>query len=241
MVAGRPGTGMAMPPPQTGMRTAMGTAAGGGAGFGGGIREGKFTEQVYSMIRDKRYHEAIAVLSGKVMEFPNSRAAASLIAYCYYYVADYASAIAAYERLVKLCPDVETYKLYLAQALFKGGHYDAATKACQAVGDSEELSHKVMAPLPPRAAAAARRRPPGRPPARRRVPTPPGPSSSAGAAAAGGDQVRDGRPDERARLHRAVPVRRPPQPTNRRPASECTLTPLTSGPTRPTPSSTTRA
>ena len=96
MVAGRPGTGMAMPPPQTGMRTAMGTAAGGGAGFGGGIREGKFTEQVYSMIRDKRYHEAIAVLSGKVMEFPNSRAAASLIAYCYYYVADYASAIAAY-------------------------------------------------------------------------------------------------------------------------------------------------
>ena len=181
------------------------------------------------------------MLSGKVMEFPNSRAAASLIAYCYYYVADYASAIAAYERLVKLCPDVETYKLYLAQALFKGGHYDAATKACQAVGDSEELSHKVMPPLPPRAAAAARRRPPGRPPARRRVPTPPGPSSSAGAAAAGGDQVRDGRPDERARLHRAVPVRRPPQPTNRRPASECTLTPLTSGPTRPTPSSTTRA
>ena len=116
-----------------------------------------------------RYHEAIAVLSGKVMEFPNSRAAASLIAYCYYYVADYASAIAAYERLVKLCPDVETYKLYLAQALFKGGHYDAATKACQAVGDSEELSHKVaprrQAPPPPRAACAPARR-------RRRVPTP---------------------------------------------------------------------
>ena len=92
----------------------------------------------------ERYHEAIAVLSGKVMEFPNSRAAASLIAYCYYYVADYASAIAAYERLVKLCPDVEQYKLYLAQALFKGGHYDAATKACQAVGDSEGQPSKEV-------------------------------------------------------------------------------------------------
>ena len=100
----RPGTGMAMPPPQTGMRTAVGTSAGASAaGFGGGIREGKFTEQIYSMIRDQKHQEAIAVLSTKVLEFPNSRAATSLLAYCYYYVGDFQQAIGLYERLTKLC------------------------------------------------------------------------------------------------------------------------------------------
>ena len=113
----RPGTGMAMPPPQTGMRTAVGTSAGASAaGFGGGIREGKFTEQIYSMIRDQKYQEAIAVLSTKVLEFPNSRAATSLLAYCYYYVGDFQQAIGLYERLTKLCPDNDEYKFHYAQA-----------------------------------------------------------------------------------------------------------------------------
>lgn len=97
-MAFRPETGMAMPPPQTGMRTAMGTGLGtamGGAGayFGGGVREGKNTEMIYTMIRDGKYHEAISVLSSKLMEFPSSRAAASLLAYCYYYVSDYQNAL----------------------------------------------------------------------------------------------------------------------------------------------------
>ena len=108
---------MAMPPPQTGMRTAVGTSAGASAaGFGGGIREGKFTEQIYSMIRDQKYQEAIAVLSTKVLEFPNSRAATSLLAYCYYYVGDFQQAIGLYERLTKLCPDNDEYKFHYAQA-----------------------------------------------------------------------------------------------------------------------------
>ena len=55
---------MAMPPPQTGMRTAVGTSAGASAaGFGGGIREGKFTEQIYSMIRIAVTPEVNAVSS----------------------------------------------------------------------------------------------------------------------------------------------------------------------------------
>ena len=140
----RPGTGMAMPPPQTGMRTAVGTSAGASAaGFGGGIREGKFTEQIYSMIRDQKYQEAIAVLSTKVLEFPNSRAATSLLAYCYYYVSDFRSAVENYERLMKMCPEIEQYKFYYAQALFKEGLYEPALKACQAV-DSPELAERVL-------------------------------------------------------------------------------------------------
>lgn len=144
----RPGTGMAMPPPQTGMRTAagtaMGTSAGGANSFGGGIREGKFTEQIYSMIRDAKYHEAIAVLSTKVLEFPTSRAATSLLAYCYYHVGDFQNAIQYYERLTRLCPENDEYKFHYAQALFKAGLYDPAVKACQSVADVPDLVAKVQ-------------------------------------------------------------------------------------------------
>jgi magnesium-protoporphyrin O-methyltransferase len=59
----------------------MGTAAGGGGGGGFGmVRDGKATEQIYSMIRDGKYHDAIAVLQQKQFEFPMSRAALSLLA-----------------------------------------------------------------------------------------------------------------------------------------------------------------
>jgi len=133
-------------PPQTGMRTAMGTAMGGGGGLAGygGVREGKNTEMIYSMIRDGRYHDAIPVLSSKLMEFPSSRAAASLLAYCYYYVSDYQSALQQYERLMKMCPEVDEYKLYYAQSLFKAGLYEPALKACQNVADNPELATRVL-------------------------------------------------------------------------------------------------
>ena len=138
-----------MPPPQTGMRTAMGTALGTAMGGGnmagyGGVREGKNTEMIYTMIRDGRYHDAIPVLSSKLMEFPSSRAAASLLAYCYYYVSDYQNAIQMYERLMKMCPEVDEYKMYYAQSLFKAGLYEPALKACQNVADNPELSTRVL-------------------------------------------------------------------------------------------------
>ena len=141
----RPGTGMGMPAPMTGMRTAMGTAAGGGGGGGFGmVRDGKATEQIYSMIRDGKYHDAIAVLQQKQFEFPMSRAALSLLAYCYYYVSDFQLAMQSYEQLLKMCPEVEEYKLYYAQALFKAGLYEPALKACQAVADSSALGQRVI-------------------------------------------------------------------------------------------------
>jgi len=132
-------TGMAMPPPQTGLRTAMGTAAGLGGAFGGGaIREGKYTEQIYGMIRDGKYAGAVEVLSTKLLEFPNSRSAASLLAYCYYHMGDFQNALQMYERLMRMCPEVQEYKLYYAQSLFKAGLYEPAMKACQNVDDGDE-------------------------------------------------------------------------------------------------------
>ena len=144
----RPGTGLAMPPPMTGMRTAMGTAlgtaAGGAASFGGGLREGKFTEYIYGMIRDGKWDDAISPLSTKLYEFPTSRAAASLLAYCHYQTGDFQNAIQSYEQLMRLCPDVDSYTLYYAQSLFKAGLYEPAMKACQNVADSAELGGRVI-------------------------------------------------------------------------------------------------
>ena len=128
----------------TGMRTAMGTAAGGGVAGFGGLRDGKNTEQLYSLIRDGKYHEAIDILATKQLEFPTSRAAQSLLAYCYYYVSDFQNALMMYERLIKMCPEVEEYKFYYAQSLFKGGLYEPALKACQNCADSPGLSQRVL-------------------------------------------------------------------------------------------------
>jgi len=36
------------------------------------------------------------------------------------------------------CPEVQEYKLYYAQSLFKAGLYEPAMKACQNVDDSDE-------------------------------------------------------------------------------------------------------
>ena len=132
-----------MPPPMTGMRTAMGTAQGGGAGGFGAVRDGKATEQIYGLIRDGKYNDAINILNTKMLEFPNSRAATSLLAYCYYYVSDFSSALQHYERLMKMCPEVESYKFSYAQSLFKAGMYEPALKACQMV-EGPELQERVL-------------------------------------------------------------------------------------------------
>ena len=48
-----------------------------------------------------------------------SRAALSLLAYCYFYMQDFANAADCYEQLTLIFPDVEDYKLYYAQALYQ--------------------------------------------------------------------------------------------------------------------------
>lgn len=94
----------------------MGTGMGGAAAqFGGMIREGKYTEQIYGMIRDGKFQEAISILQTKVLEFPNSRAAASLLGHCQYQISDFQSAITTYERLMRLCPDVPQNRLSSSQ------------------------------------------------------------------------------------------------------------------------------
>uniref|UniRef100_A0A8C4IAQ5 Tetratricopeptide repeat protein 30 n=1 Tax=Dicentrarchus labrax TaxID=13489 RepID=A0A8C4IAQ5_DICLA len=58
-----------------------------------------------------------------------SRAALSLLGYCYYHIQDFTSSAECYEQLTQLHPEVEEYKVYYAQSLYKAGAYPEATKA----------------------------------------------------------------------------------------------------------------
>ena len=86
-----------------------GTSAGGFAfgGNRGAAPEGQYTATIYGMIRDGLYADAIRVLSLELQNFPRSRAALSLLGYCYYMVQDFRSAAQAYEELVKYFPEGE--------------------------------------------------------------------------------------------------------------------------------------
>ena len=49
------------------------------------IKDGEYTKTIYGMIKEQRYNEAINVLSFIYDSNPSSRAALSLLAYCYFY------------------------------------------------------------------------------------------------------------------------------------------------------------
>jgi len=95
------------------------------------------------MIRDQMYIEAITALNYQLQMFPRSRAAISLLAYCYYHIQDYVQAVTQYEQLTKFCPYVTEYKIYYAQALFKAGRYADAIKQSLRV-DGEQHQHRMI-------------------------------------------------------------------------------------------------
>lgn len=104
---------------------------------------GQYTNVVYTAIKDQNYSEAIDILAIELQNFPRSRAALSLLGYCYYKVGDFPNASNCYEQLVGLCPEVEEYKLYYSQCLFKAGLYPDATRAAIRV-EGEEFSQRTL-------------------------------------------------------------------------------------------------
>lgn len=79
-----------------------------------------------------------------VQALPESRAALSLLGFCFYHLHDFPSAVAAYEALLKLYPDVEEYKLYYAQSLYKAGLYMDAMRASVRVEEPKYAQRKLM-------------------------------------------------------------------------------------------------
>uniref|UniRef100_A0A3B4D5C4 Tetratricopeptide repeat protein 30 n=1 Tax=Pygocentrus nattereri TaxID=42514 RepID=A0A3B4D5C4_PYGNA len=61
--------------------------------------------------------------------FFQSRAALSLLGYCYYHMQDFTNAAECYEQLIQLHPEVEDYKLYYAQSLYGACAFQEAMKA----------------------------------------------------------------------------------------------------------------
>ncbi|XP_017161659.1 intraflagellar transport protein 70A [Poecilia reticulata] len=93
------------------------------------IKDGEYTATIYKLIKDGQYVEAIHILNGQLQKHTKSRAALSLLGFCYYHIQDFSSAAECYEQLTQLHPEVEEYKLYSAQSLYKAGAYSEATKA----------------------------------------------------------------------------------------------------------------
>uniref|UniRef100_A0A7S1G6M3 Tetratricopeptide repeat protein 30 n=1 Tax=Bicosoecida sp. CB-2014 TaxID=1486930 RepID=A0A7S1G6M3_9STRA len=135
---------MAMPGTAMPGTSIPGTSMGGGAGGAfGAVAEGSYTSTIYGMIREGKYADAIRLLNLQLQNFPRSRAALSLLGYCYYYLQDFGNAAQAYEQLVKFFPEVEEYKIYYAQTLHRAGVYAEATRAALRVDDSQ-YHHKLL-------------------------------------------------------------------------------------------------
>ncbi|CAM4377667.1 hypothetical protein PO909_001700 [Leuciscus waleckii] len=93
------------------------------------IKDGEYTATVYKMIKEGRYGDAIHILSKEHQKHTKSRAALSLLGYCYYHMQDFTNAAECYEQLTQLHPEVEDYKLYYAQSLYGACAFPEAMKA----------------------------------------------------------------------------------------------------------------
>ncbi|KAI8492712.1 Tetratricopeptide repeat protein 30A [Branchiostoma belcheri] len=92
-------------------------------------KEGEYTATVYRMIKEGKFIDVVHLLNLELQSHPKSRPALSLLGYCYYQLQDFVNAAECYEQLSQLHPEVDDYKLYHAQALYKACMYQEATKA----------------------------------------------------------------------------------------------------------------
>ncbi|KAJ9534365.1 hypothetical protein QJQ45_016062, partial [Haematococcus lacustris] len=119
------------------------------ANWGSGVRkiaEGQFTQTIYTLIKDRKYNEAIAHLNVELQNSPENRAALSLLGYCCYYSGQFEQATQMYEQLVKQFPENQEYKLYYAQSLYKAGQFPEASKAASKVeGHSKAVTTLLVA------------------------------------------------------------------------------------------------
>ncbi len=92
------------------------------------ICEGQYTSTIYGFVKEKKYAEAVEVLTQQRYAHPNSRAALSLLGYCYYQMQDFVQASDCYEQLAQNYPNNDDYKLYFALSLYKAFLFEPAMK-----------------------------------------------------------------------------------------------------------------
>mmetsp|Transcript_17791 Transcript_17791/g.18537 ORF Transcript_17791/g.18537 Transcript_17791/m.18537 type:complete len:662 (-) Transcript_17791:23-2008(-) len=103
---------------------------------------GQYTSTIYTAIKELRYNDAIDILLIEYQNFPRSRAALSLLAYCYYHINDFVTAAQYYELLLAICPDVDEYRIYYAQSLYKAGMYPEAIRSAVRV-DNPQYNQRI--------------------------------------------------------------------------------------------------
>ncbi|XP_054717895.1 LOW QUALITY PROTEIN: tetratricopeptide repeat protein 30A-like [Uloborus diversus] len=107
------------------------------------INDGEYTKVIYTMIKEGLFKEAIAVLNQQFQTNTTSRAALSLLGYCYYFTQDFVNAANCYEHLTVVCPEVDDYKLYYAQSLYQACFYQEAMKVtCQI--ENQDYQTKIV-------------------------------------------------------------------------------------------------
>jgi tetratricopeptide repeat protein 30 len=79
----------------------------------------------------------------QLKKFPRSRAALSLLAYCYYHDKKFSRAAALYERLTLQCPSVEDYQIYRVHSLLKIGAIEEAS-SCLTKLTKKQTSQRLL-------------------------------------------------------------------------------------------------
>ena len=97
-------------------------------GFGQTVPDGEYTKTIYTLLREQKYNDVIQILSAELAYAPRNRAGLSLLGFCYFQIQDYPNAADCYDQLTKFHPDMDSYKLYHAQSLFKAANYQDAQK-----------------------------------------------------------------------------------------------------------------
>lgn len=105
------------------------------------IKDGQFTLTIYGYLRMKKYSEVIDMLFHQRFMNPTSRAALSLLAYCYFQTHDFVRASDCYEQLTHLCPNNSTYRLQFAHCLHRAGLNDAAMKIVNSMASTDTGSN----------------------------------------------------------------------------------------------------
>ncbi|NXK79654.1 T30A1 protein, partial [Amazona guildingii] len=108
------------------------------------VPDGQYTAVVYGLIVGGRCAEAVSLLSRELQRSCRSRGGLSLLGYCHYQLQDFAAAAECYEQLVALHPELDAYRLYLAQALYKAGFYTEALRAVSPLLDLPAYQGRVL-------------------------------------------------------------------------------------------------
>ena len=83
------------------------------------------------------------ILQYELQRTPNSRAALSLLGYCYYTTQDFAMAAECYDKLTQISPEHTDYKLYHAQALYNAFMFPEAIAVLSTI-DDPKMVHQVV-------------------------------------------------------------------------------------------------